>query len=532
VITYPKIKKISDVCIGEKILTEKGRFKEIKNISIRKYEGEMIRFRTKKINIDLKVTPEHPIFVAEKKDSDYIFDWKEAKNVNKNDLFVIPRYVGKDYDYDSSTKDCIYCESKKIWKRGHYSKKQRYECPVCKRSFINRYRIAMNKLKNLKDMDFCYILGLFFADGNANIGGGKIRFAVQKKHKEKIRKCLEKFFEHKTITYDNGNFFDVTLHCRKVAKFFDCFGKKDNKSPPLEILDLPIEYQKKFLEGYIDGDGHRFRKNLCCIATISKDSLYVLQNILFNINIIPSITVMNGKGNKKELFIMTFSDKKNLIGRIHGRYVLLPLSKIDKYNYNGEIFNLNVSEDETFVTLNSTVHNCALDEVWRLINSRTPMSHRNKIVYDILGRSRKRNVIFCFTSQLKNAMDKNVVDVLDFISKPSLTPEEDMMRLDIFMGNKATAGTFMNAPRFITAPFMKLYESFEEVDMELEDDSEIPIIFQPNYNHEHGFCCQCKECGTKFFKTYEEAENYAIRWWEKNWQTVFPPELLRNVEEE
>lgn len=195
------------------------------------------------------------------------------------------------------------------------------------------------------------------------------------------------------------------------------------------------------------------------------------------------------------------------------------------YHYVNSINKINIEGNRERTTF------FALDEVWRLINARTPMANRNKIVYDILGRSRKRNITYAFTSQLKNAMDKNVVDVLDFISKPSLSPDEDMMRLDIFMGSKATAGTFMNAPRFITAPFMKLYESFEEVDMELEDNSEIPIIFQPYYNHKHGFCCECKECGTKFFKTYEEAERFAIAWWEKHWMEVFPPELLRDSQE-
>jgi len=171
------------------------------------------------------------------------------------------------------------------------------------------------------------------------------------------------------------------------------------------------------------------------------------------------------------------------------------------------------------------------DEIWRIIKARTPMLKQNDIVYDILGRSRKRSVQWGFTSQLKSSMDKNVVQVLDFISKPSLTPDNSLCRLDIFAGAKASAATLINSPRFWTQPFMQMYMSEEEIDMEQEILEDPPLIFQPYYIEEHGFCCECEKCGTKFFKSWEEADAFSSAWWEKHWKEVLPDNLMQGEEE-
>jgi len=169
----------------------------------------------------------------------------------------------------------------------------------------------------------------------------------------------------------------------------------------------------------------------------------------------------------------------------------------------------------------------AVDELWRIIKARTPMLKQNDIVYDILGRSRKRSVQWAFSSQLKNSMDKLVVDVLDFISKPTLTPDNALCRLDIFAGAKASAASLVNSVRFWTYPFMKCYDDEEEVDLEPVVEGDPRLIFQPNFNREHGYCCECEECGTKFFKDWAACDLWATQWWETHWKEVFDESLLQ-----
>lgn len=239
----------------------------------------------------------------------------------------------------------------------------------------------------------------------------------------------------------------------------------------------------------------------------------VAKNVLF------AIFGRLGDGKTLALTYLAFDHWFNRKEKIYANYHLL---KIPFY-YINDINHLNFprgSETQpAFV---------CLDEVWRIINARTPMAKRNQIVYDILGRSRKRHLTIAFTSQLKRSMDKMVVDVLDFISKPSLSPDNEICTLHIFAGSKATMGTLVNVPRFLTAPFFRLFSTNEEVDMVFENETnDPPLAFQVEYDEEHGWFCECEKCGTKLFKTWEEAEKYANIWWETHWKEVLPENVLQ-----
>jgi hypothetical protein len=153
------------------------------------------------------------------------------------------------------------------------------------------------------------------------------------------------------------------------------------------------------------------------------------------------------------------------------------------------------------------------------------MMKRNQFVYDILGRSRKKGLTFCFTSQVLTSIDKNVRSVLDFVSNPQMGADDGSCLINIFVGNKASAQTHMKTVRFITRPFFGMYDTEEEIDMDFESDitaEEPKLAFQPYYNKEHGYHCECDECGTKFFKDWLSADLYAEAWWNKNVLTVFP----------
>ena len=45
-------------------------------------------------------------------------------------------------------------------------------------------------------------------------------------------------------------------------------------------------------------------------------------------------------------------------------------------------------------------------------------------------------------------------------------------------------------------------------------------IFQPHFNPEHGYRCECEECGTKYFDTWQKADEYAREWWTKNMKDI------------
>jgi hypothetical protein len=224
--------------------------------------------------------------------------------------------------------------------------------------------------------------------------------------------------------------------------------------------------------------------------------------------------IIGGLGNGKTLSAtyLTFDHWFQRREKIFANYHLFKIP----YYYIDTIDKIHFASDGWF----------SADELWRIINSRTPMMKKNQFVYDILGKSRKKSVTWTFTTQVLTSIDKNVRSVLDFVSSPQMGVDDGSCLINIFVGNKASAQTHMKTVRFITKPFFNMYDTDEIIDMDFDSegngDKEPLLIFQPYYNKEHGYLCECEECGTKFFKDWSEADSFSEAWWNKNVLTVFP----------
>lgn len=159
-----------------------------------------------------------------------------------------------------------------------------------------------------------------------------------------------------------------------------------------------------------------------------------------------------------------------------------------------------------------------IDELWSICDARMSISTKNKVTADILLRSRKRELIYCVTSQLLELLDRRVRKVLDFTAYPILNRLETVCKLNIFRTGFPKPGTYMNTMYFPTAEIFKMFDTNEEIDMEEEATSPIEIRFQENFNREHGNFCTCKECKGKAFNTWEEADKYAEKYWAKRFE--------------
>lgn len=165
-----------------------------------------------------------------------------------------------------------------------------------------------------------------------------------------------------------------------------------------------------------------------------------------------------------------------------------------------------------------------LDELWSFCDARMSKSKKNIFTANILARSRKRHLTYVSTSQVADALESRIRKVLDFTFYPVLNREETVMKVMVFRGGYVKQQHYMKTIYYRTAMMKLLYWTDEEVWMDDYDENaqaEIPkIIFQENYNEKHGFCCQCKDCRTVFFETWEEADKYANAYYQKNIENV------------
>lgn len=165
----------------------------------------------------------------------------------------------------------------------------------------------------------------------------------------------------------------------------------------------------------------------------------------------------------------------------------------------------------------------AVDELWSICDARMSTSTKNKITADILLRSRKRELIYCVTSQLLELLDRRVRKVLDFTAYPILNRNETVCKINIFRTGFPKPGTYLNTMYFWTDEIFRMFDTNEEIDMVEEANEPMGIRFQPNFNREHGNFCECKECGGLTFDNWEEADKHAEAYWKERF--LEKPEL-------
>ena len=141
----------------------------------------------------------------------------------------------------------------------------------------------------------------------------------------------------------------------------------------------------------------------------------------------------------------------------------------------------------------------------------------NRLTSDILSRSRKRHLVIIFTAQLIDSIDKRIRKVIDFTALPILNSTETICKVLVFRSGYPKEGMRLKTFYFRTKPIFECFNTDEEVDMSAEDDNvnDMKIVFQENFNPQHGYWCQCEKCGTKFFDTWEQADEYGLNYWKK-----------------
>jgi hypothetical protein len=176
-----------------------------------------------------------------------------------------------------------------------------------------------------------------------------------------------------------------------------------------------------------------------------------------------------------------------------------------------------------------------LDEIWRVIDSRFSRKTINKFVGDILAKSRKRSLVYIFTAQVIDTIDKRIRKVMDFTNYTVSNRQETVMKVLVFRTGYAKTGNYMKTFYYTSfIPFM-CYDSNEEIDMEDDTESEEPCPMPKLIWQEGKYRCldcgfvitmdkgKCNECDSKnlepiepiFFNTWEEADKFASDYWEK-----------------
>jgi len=467
----PSTKKISDCTNQDKVLTHKGRFKSIRKIYHRSFDGDLVVITPRKLLLPTKLTPEHPVLaikavkckatgiclpkrklvrcnqgicaenkiVAEctrckyrwisEKNAKYrscpkchcrltkiIEDahkpwelykpqWIEAKDLTKDHLIIHPIItdtfnVEKIYitDYWSSRvpkkymksitnqviseiegKNLSYSKIAAICKRmGRteglaYHVQKRLSGKI--RGFSDHVRWEsidgkiVDKCKHLEipnevkvSPEFMEICGLYVAEGHTD--NGTIQLSFGSHEVDLANRAKDLFFEvfglrASIICCPKVSARLVRAYCQPVAQFFrTTFGLNAlTKRLPSWFLTLPKEKQRCFFNGYHEGDGYVDSRNVMLMNTASKTLALQLVQILLRQGKIPTLRYDKNSKSKNGIYEIQFV-KNSRIGLIQEDKLILPIRCISKERYKGDVCNLEIEDDNSYVAEALTVHNC------------------------------------------------------------------------------------------------------------------------------------------------------------------------------
>lgn len=336
------------------------------------FEGEMVKMKATGM-FPIELTPEHPVLTSVSKT---IYPcimrngkhkhtarisiikpfWKNAsllkikKSKVDGNYLVVPRIKGK---VDITELDLMPFVNKKSLER------------TTKRSFSTT--LPLNE-------DTAWLLGLYVAEGYSS--GGHIKFALNGNEyelRDKLVEISKRFGCNPTIyKRKNENCLELTISNAPLSRALEswcCKYAYNKQIPEFIILHKDEKIVKSFLDAFIKGDGCISmnccgKKNVIHIVTTSKLLALQLQligarlGLFFRITEASKASVIQGR---KVNIHNKYDVRCNISGKVSARFnddfMFVPIRKIKRMSYKGQVYNLETS-DHSYTVLNAITHNC------------------------------------------------------------------------------------------------------------------------------------------------------------------------------
>ena len=411
VMTNVGYKPISEIQIGDKVLTHRGRYRDVLSLMKKEYNGNLDIYKSNNLSSDIKSTPEHPFYQG---NGDWIISELNKKlvllknsNINKKLITIDLFEICKDIKRNGVVSNNVFADSESIYTITEYKTSNgdgQYDTIITKRGKkINRYLKV--------DEDFAYFIGRFIGDGSTfsvnkkyEVDGFNIAFSKKEIDSViKLKSIIESVFgEGLEMNINEASGFDGT-YLRKntpiVSHFLmkTCGRYSNNKFIPDYIWQSSNDIRESFLLGLFDSDGMLGKQ---AKITFNNESLINnLQAMLLEMNIVStkrreicneypdnsyhSLTISKLNSEKfikkfEKVYsddrILEYTENKSDTKKGHFPYStsiekneydgeIFVVNKFDKSQekYNGYVYNISVDEDESYVVNNAIVHNCFVD---------------------------------------------------------------------------------------------------------------------------------------------------------------------------
>jgi ribonucleotide reductase alpha subunit/intein/homing endonuclease len=344
--------QIQHCSFGEtKIFNLKGECEVIENVLEHPYDGDIYNIETMHCIDNLRITPEHPIYVLrnQQKGINYEviknrldkklidFEWIDAKELNLDDMLI-------------------------------YS--------------IPNFNLDIENIKS----DDCYMYGIILGDGcmhNEDQNGYISLHTTNKKHI--LDFCINYFenrcIQYKIITNENSTRIRWNKTISMPFRYNDVYDINKNKYIHSKWLNLPIEKSKYILKGLLDTDGCNGKELM--FDNTSRNLIESVRFICLKLGILTSGYIRDRIGethetkhgsiitNQKisyclripktrdicELMNITYDEKQFFKFLKYSNYLLTRVKSITPEKYCGTLYDLQMKNEHNYMIHNGIIHN-------------------------------------------------------------------------------------------------------------------------------------------------------------------------------
>ncbi len=365
VLTNPGVKAISEISVGDKVLTHSGQYKPVTKIWDMYFTGKIYRIYVYGKPEPLVCTEDHPIIAVRRPKS------------NRKDGRLLRVTEPLEFSKPGELKIGDYLVSP-IPKR---------EIPITKYvEEISLYRGG--KVKKLLALDasgdLFRIIGCYVAQGHCE-GGRVFNLSFHGKETYLARDCtkvLKRLFGKAPVIEKNGvNRVRVVLYSTAAVKFFSQFGTSvENKKIPDWVFFAERAKQLQLVKGFWQGGGCRIRQprqSYINFRTTSRVLAFQLQQILGRQGIVSTLEKYDNKHKRVSYHVDVFGKwaikladlmridfnhspmKHSDKFLINSDYIFMPIRRIEAEEVqNHRVMDVTVEGDHTFAPLGLATSNC------------------------------------------------------------------------------------------------------------------------------------------------------------------------------
>ena len=401
VVTNPGLEEIQDVKVGTLVRTHDGTYRPVSKIWEYEVRDEMVRVLARGMPEPLELTRDHKIYAIRHEQCFYNYgkhylckptcgkrcphkfyehyapDWVMAKDLKIGDILMYP-----------VEKTMINVERIKLSDHAKEGRLIGSGSPLSWKLVDDKW-VRKNKSQTAIVNDeielsgaFLRLCGYYVSDGCIAEGAKLIiSFAEYEQSYADDVSQIAKTLGFNYSEIHKYQMITAKVYGRPICEWLKAeFGSGARaKKAPLWVMRLPVEKQKEFLRGLWRGDGN-VSGTLVRYTTAHNMLAHQIQDLLLRQQIMANIRY--GKASKcyevfARLQAAEFLDWTTpATGRMRSRqtwtdgdYVYMPIRDINRFEYEGPIFDLTVEGNHSFIANRAAVSNCVHEHAELAINA-------------------------------------------------------------------------------------------------------------------------------------------------------------------